>query len=69
VGGWKTIEQAWQNDLLKTGPTGHVNPFRQRDTGHFPLSLSELFELSAHPVVTLFFYFNTKNVGHSNITS
>jgi hypothetical protein len=36
---------------------------------HFALSLSELFELSAHPIVTLFFFFNTKNTGHRVITS
>jgi hypothetical protein len=72
-----------QTDLLRFGPTGHVNPFvdieinslqlssrlptvkapypsSRGDTKHFPLSLSELFELSAHPIVTLFFFFNTK---------
>jgi hypothetical protein len=27
---------------------------------HFPLFLSELLELSAHPIVTLFFFFDTK---------
>jgi hypothetical protein len=28
--------------------------------GHFLLFLSKLLELSAHPIVTLFFFFNTK---------
>jgi hypothetical protein len=29
---------------------------------HFPLLLGELLELSAHPVVALFFLFNTKTL-------
>jgi hypothetical protein len=36
---------------------------------HFPLSLSELFELLAHPIVTWFFFFNIKNAGRRAITS
>jgi hypothetical protein len=43
-------------------------PFRQGDTRHFPLSLNEFFELSAQPIVTMFF-FNIKNAGRRAITS
>jgi hypothetical protein len=62
-----------RTDYLKSGTTGHVNPFvdteiissylsnrlpaikspllfSQRGQEHFPLSLSELLELSAHPL-------------------
>jgi hypothetical protein len=43
-------------------------PFRRGDTRHFPLSLSELFEQSSDPIVTLFFFFNTKYAGRRAIT-
>jgi hypothetical protein len=36
---------------------------------HLPLSLSELLELLAQPIVTLFFLFNTKNARRRAITS
>jgi hypothetical protein len=44
-------------------PPGYKRPppFRQGDIRHFPLSRSEHFKLSAHPIVTLIFFFNTKN--------
>jgi hypothetical protein len=74
-----------QSDLLNCRPTGHVNPFVDLeinkpvviqlplqaggDKNISPLSLSELFELSAHPIVTLFFFFKTKNARHRAITS
>jgi hypothetical protein len=46
-------------------------PFRRGGGAqeHFSLSLSELFELSAHPILTLFFFLNTKNAGRRAITS
>jgi hypothetical protein len=50
-------------------PTSGPYPSSRGAQEHFALSLSELFELSAHPIVTLFFFFNTKNTGHRVITS
>jgi hypothetical protein len=53
-------------------PPGYKRPPTLQAEGaeeYFPLSLSELFELSAHPIITLFFFFNTKNVGRKAITS